>query len=53
MLDESEREMLNLLFYENISECEYEKRYGVPRETLVNRRDNLLKKLKSFIINLS
>lgn len=51
ILDESEREMVNHLYYENISQREYEKRYGVPRKTVAYRKNKILSKLKSFINN--
>lgn len=51
ILDESEREMVKHLYYENISEREYERRYGVKRKTVAYRRNKLLKKIKDFINN--
>ena len=51
ILDETEREMVNHLYYENISGREYEKRYGAPRKTVAYRKDKILSKLKSFINN--
>lgn len=51
ILDESEKEMLNHLFYEDISEREYERKYGTKRKTVAYRRDKLLKKMKDFISN--
>lgn len=51
ILDESEKEMLNHLFYEDISEREYERKYGIKRKTVAYRKDKLLKKMKDFINN--
>ncbi|NRY61483.1 sigma-70 family RNA polymerase sigma factor [Clostridium beijerinckii] len=51
ILDESEKEMIGRLFYENISEREYEKKYRTARKTVAYRKEKILKKLKSLIIN--
>lgn len=51
ILDEPEKEMVERLYYQNISEREYEKRYGTPRKTVAYRRDKVLRKLKNFIKN--
>jgi DNA-directed RNA polymerase specialized sigma subunit len=51
ILDESEKEMVERLYSENITEREYERRYGTPRKTVAYKRDKLLRKLKDFINN--
>ncbi|MFA9398369.1 MAG: hypothetical protein ACERKV_08910 [Clostridiaceae bacterium] len=51
ILDESEKEMIGHLFTENISEREYEKRYGTPRKTVSYRKNKIISKLKDFINN--
>lgn len=51
ILDHSEKEMIGRLFYEDISEREYERRYRTARKTVAYRKEKILKKLKSFIIN--
>lgn len=51
ILDESEKEMIERLFGENISEREYERRYGVKRKTVAYRKNKIFSKLKNFIDN--
>lgn len=51
ILDESERKMVKHLYYENISEREYERRYGIKRKTVAYRKNKILSKLKAFINN--
>lgn len=49
ILDESEKEMIDRLFFKGISERDYERRYGVARKTVAYKKDKLLKKLRNFI----
>ena len=51
VLDKDEKDMINSLFYENISEREYERRYGVKRKTVAYRKGKVISKLKKFIQN--
>jgi DNA-directed RNA polymerase specialized sigma subunit len=51
ILEEPERELVTRLFYENISEREYERKYGTPRKTLAYRRDKVLGKLRDFMVS--
>lgn len=49
-LDESERQLVQALFFDKISAREYAKRLGVYHRTVLYRRDKILKKLRQKIL---
>lgn len=50
-LDQSERQLIEALFFERVSIREYSRRIGVTHRAIIKRRDHVLKKLKSFFEN--
>lgn len=48
-LENEEKELIDRLFYKDISEREYERKYGTPRKTVAYRKNKTLAKLKKYI----
>lgn len=50
-LDQPERQLIESLFFEEVSIREYSRRIGVTHRAIIKRRDRILVKLKSFFEN--
>ena len=48
-LSEDERQLINMLFFEDRSERETAKKLGIPLMTLHNKKDAVLAKLLKFL----
>ena len=51
LLDEPDRQLIQALYFEGLSEREYAKRVGVPQRTINDRRHRALRKLKKLLEN--
>ena len=49
-LNESERQLVQALFFDGISAREYAKQLGVYHQTILYRRDKILEKLRQKIL---
>ena len=48
-LDKEERHIINYIFYQGISEREYERKFNVARKTVAYKKDKILNKLKKVL----
>lgn len=50
-LDEPDRQLIQALYFEGLSERKYAKRVGIPQRTINDRRRRVLRKLKELLEN--
>ena len=48
-LDDDERDLINALFFEDMTEREYSARSGLPQKTINNRKRKVLEKLRKLL----
>lgn len=51
LLDEPDRQLIQALYFEGLSERKYAKRVGIPQRTINDRRRRVLRKLKELLEN--
>lgn len=51
LLDETDRQLIQALYFEGLSERKYAKRVGIPQRTINDRRQRVLRKLKELLEN--
>lgn len=50
-LDEPDRQLIQALYFEGLSERKYAKRVGIPQQTISDRKRRVLSRLKKFLEN--
>ena len=51
LLDETDRQLIQALYFEGLSDRKYAKRVGIPQRTINDRRQRVLRKLKELLEN--
>lgn len=51
LLDKPDRQLIQALYFEGLSERKYAKRVGIPQQTISDRKRRVLSRLKKFLEN--
>ena len=51
LLDKPDRQLIQGLYFEGLSERKYAKRVGIPQQTISDRKRRVLSRLKKFLEN--